>query len=90
MQYTRISGLAAAIILFLLIAVSCALADVDAGTNGNITSAAEEPVSTEIPDNLPAVGYEGYAFTVMTYSPGTYYIEEQTGDIVNDAIYHAI
>lgn len=23
----------------------------------------------------------------MTYSPATYYIEEQTGDIVNDAIY---
>lgn len=52
-------------------------------------SAESESVSeeTEIPDNLPENDYGGYTFTIMTYSPATYYIEEQTGEIVDDAIF---
>jgi len=75
-----------AILLNAVIITACA----DSGTDAaevSTTSVETEPAVTEIPDNLPDTDYAGYSFTIMTYSPKTYYIKEQTGDIVNDAIY---
>ncbi|MHB1151286.1 MAG: extracellular solute-binding protein [Eubacteriales bacterium] len=75
-----------AVLLNAVIITACA----DSGTDSagvSSTSIETEPAETEIPDNLPEAGYAGYSFTIMTYSPNTYYIQEQTGEIVNDAIY---
>lgn len=40
-----------------------------------------------IPDDLPASDFEDYEYRILTYSPNTYYIEEETGDVVEDAIF---
>lgn len=86
MRGLRIISLLLAAFLTVVTVIACAdskgiLSDI------TTTAADTEPVETEIPDNLPEGDYEGYLFTIMTYSPKTYYIEEQTGDIVEDAIY---
>ncbi|MBQ7719347.1 MAG: hypothetical protein IJT56_02085 [Clostridia bacterium] len=44
-------------------------------------------VRASIPDDLPDEDLGGYTYTIMTYSKGTYYQEEETGDLVNDTIY---
>ncbi len=41
-----------------------------------------------MPDNLPTdLDYEGYEFTILTYSPDSYEVEELSGDVVDDSIY---
>jgi hypothetical protein len=47
----------------------------------------EEDARASVPDNLPERDFGGYGFTILTYSPGTYYVEEMNGDVVEDAKY---
>nr|MBQ4318660.1 hypothetical protein [Clostridia bacterium] len=85
------SRLIAALLLSAMLFTAAACSD-DSGKSqqsGETTAAAEttEAAETEIPDNLPASDFEGYEFTIMTYQPKTYYMETETGDILDDAKY---
>ena len=66
----------------------------DADT-ANPTAAAEEetiPEETEIQDELPEISFEGSDYVILTRNcceshTNGIYIEELTGDVVNDAVY---
>ncbi len=64
----------------------------DDTSSGDTTPAADTTLSEEdarlaIDDGLPEKDYEGYEFTIWSLGPATYYMEEETGDIVDDAKY---
>lgn len=89
--------LAALLMTALLLSASCGGKDGDAlDTTAASADNAEAETTAElsdiekrqlIPDDLPDSDFNGYVFTIMTYSPGTYYQEEETGDLVNDVIF---
>lgn len=87
---------AALLIMSSLLSVSCGGEDKGALDTTAAADNAEAETTAElseiekrqlIPDNLPESDFGGYVFTIMTYSPGTYYQEEETGDLVNDVIF---
>jgi len=87
------------ICLFLALLMTASLfACGDAGEAVSETEQAAAEVETEaetdelearqaIPDNLPDMDFEGYEFRILTYSPAAYFVEELTGDVVEDSKY---
>jgi len=64
---------------------------VSAQTGGE-PAAETEPAEPEdaraaVSDDLPERDFEGYEFSILTYSPATYQVEEMNGDVVEDAKY---
>ncbi len=86
-----ISTLLLAAMLVSVAACGGAPADTDS-SSGDTTPSAD--VTTDeydarraIDDGLPKKDYGGYTFTIWSLSPDNYYQEEETGDIVDDAIF---
>ncbi len=50
-------------------------------------AAEPEDVRGAVSDDLPERDFDGYEFSILTYSPNTYQAEEMNGDVVVDAIY---
>ena len=89
-------------LLMLLMTASCASsnpetpdgASSEASGSDTPTAAAEEiiPEETEIKDELPEISFEGSDYVILTRNcceshTNGIYIEELTGDVVNDAVY---
>ncbi len=51
------------------------------------TTLSEEDARLATPDNLPGKNYEGYEFRIMHWSDTFLTLEEETGDILDDAEY---
>ncbi|MHB1153482.1 MAG: hypothetical protein ACYCWE_15500 [Eubacteriales bacterium] len=72
--------------------LSCAVSN-DRKTDGTTAVTTEGvPAETEIPDDLPAADYNGYQFRFYTRNccvshAGGLYVEELTGDVIDDAVY---
>jgi len=74
-----------AIILLIIFITACSSNETPADTSAGETFIEEESL-----DGLPALDYSGYEFNIYTRSNNTFYkyvIEEETGDILNDAVY---
>ena len=73
--------------------VSCSpneTSDTDAGDDDLIETPPVEEIIEEISDDLPELDYEGYEFNIYTRVNNTFYnyvVEEETGEVLNDAIY---
>ena len=90
----KISALLALMILIGAVsgAVGCGDADDKGNTQPKNTSSAEESTASDpndIPDDLPEADFGGREFTTLTYDPYStnYYIEQEDGDVINDAVY---
>lgn len=93
---------AAAVILIMALCITSLAAcagngDMASGTEQDSTSASQAPTTQEDnsfkADYLPDVNYDGYEFRMVTVANGTYdlittaNITDETGEVVNDAIY---
>ncbi|MBR5446402.1 MAG: extracellular solute-binding protein [Clostridia bacterium] len=62
-----------------------------AGDTSAVQETAAAETETELTDDIPELDYEGYSFTILTSTTQTQHaitaINEQTGDILNDAMY---
>ena len=92
-KYRVLSCLTAALIIASTL-VSCggqaeSPTDTAQSSNGETTAAETDASEARLAlaDNLPDRDFEGYKFTILTYSAGTYYVEEETGDVLVDAVY---
>lgn len=80
--------------LLLLVPTMAACGDTAEETAAETTPAETTPVETEteLTDDLPSMDFGGVGFVVLTSSTGTQHtitaINEQTGDILNDAMYN--
>lgn len=93
-QRCAAAALALLLVFGLLAAVSCS--DAASEQSGGTASDTAEPDATDmkslrakVSDDLPDNDYEGAAFTIMVRQgmEDHFYLEEQTGDIVDDAVY---
>jgi hypothetical protein len=89
---------AAALVLTLLFTMIAAVACADSADGGGSDTLSEsvEPEATDmkslrakIDDGLPAKNYDGATFTIMVRNgmEPHFYVEEQTGEIVDDSVY---
>jgi hypothetical protein len=92
----RITSLLLTLILTLSFLTASGCADRVSNNSDSIDTAITEPEATDmksirskIDDDLPDKNYDGTAFTLMVRQgmEKQFYLDEQTGDVVNDAVY---
>ncbi|MCL2518117.1 MAG: hypothetical protein FWF15_06085 [Oscillospiraceae bacterium] len=84
------------IALFLVFSIICVLLLACSGgnetadqTHRSETAAPEDDINPRlrISDDLPADNFDGYNFRILNHQEKTFYIEEEDGDLVNDAVF---
>ena len=86
--------IALALLLIFPLLAACGSKDTPAATVQTEATAATEPAETELTDGLPEVDMNGFTFKIyhcsgsqMTWTNLTIDAEEETGEVLNDAIY---
>lgn len=84
-----------AVTTLLLTAMLASLASCGGSASGDDTTAANTPTADTttsaedarlaLDDGLPERDFGGHVFTIWSLSPTNYYIEAETGDVVDDA-----
>ena len=91
MKQSKMYILACVLVIVCLVMIACSNNNNvnDSANTGNVAETTTEAIDPRllIDDELPEDDFEGYTFRVLTYSTTKYEVEEEDGDIINDAVF---